>query len=188
MNTEKYLEKIILFFKEEGLSMSMDEIAKGIGAAKKTLYNKFESKEDLISKCLVKVTDDFCKNLQCIDNPSEDVRQCFRNGIEALRTFFREMSPLFLKDMMNYYPKLINNEHQLGSSYFIEQLKGNIERGKKEGIYRKDIDQDLIADYISFSIFAYFRKSVMMGSKYSADHYFSQVIEFCLNALEEPGK
>jgi hypothetical protein len=118
-----------------------------------------------------------------MNDPGKDVRVCFKDGIEALRSFFREMSPVFLNDMLKYYPALISDDHQQGSRYFINLLEENIRRGQTEKIYRAEIDPELIADYISFSIIAYFRKSVMLGNRYSAEHYFTQIVEFCLNAL-----
>lgn len=80
---------------------------------------------------------------------------------------------------------MVTEDHLMGSKYFIDLIKDNIERGKAEKVYRKDIDSALMADYITYSIFAYFRKSIMIDSNYSADYYFKQVIEFNLNALSQ---
>lgn len=185
MEENKYLEKVILIFKTKGLYLSMEEIANSIGVTKKTLYNRFESKDELILRCMVKVTEDFCATVSCINNPKKNVKDCFKDGINALRSFFREMTPVFFNDMMKSFPMMVKEDHQLGSKYFVDLLKDNIERGKNEKVYRKEIDSALMADYIAFSIFAYFRKSVIMDSKYSADYYFEQVIEFNLNALSQ---
>jgi AcrR family transcriptional regulator len=185
MKESKYLEKVILIFKTKGLSLSMDEIANYIGVTKKTLYNRFESKDELIRRCMVKVTEDVCSSVSCMNNPEKNVKDCFKDGINALRSFFREMTPVFFNDMLKSFPLMITEDHQMGSKYFVNLLKDNIERGKSEKVYRQKIDSALMADYIAFSIFAYFRKSVMMDSKYSADYYFRQVIEFNLNALSQ---
>lgn len=185
MKESKYLEKVILIFKNKGLSLSMEEIANSIGVTKKTLYNRFESKDELIRKCMVKVTEDFCSTVSCINNPKKNVKDCFKDGINALRSFFHEMSPIFLKDMLKSFPMMVTEDHLMGSKYFIDLIKDNIERGKAEKVYRKEIDSALMADYITYSIFAYFRKSIMIDSNYSADYYFKQVIEFNLNALSQ---
>lgn len=183
MKEEIYLTKVIQLFRTEGLSLSMEEIADKIGVTKKTLYNHFENKDELIRKSLEKVLEDFRRSVDCTNDTSKDVRECFRNGFDAMRNFFREMSPVFLNDMLKYDSGLVSGDHAMGSKYFIDLLQKNIERGQAENIYRKDIDAPLMANYIAFSALAFFRKSVMMENNSSAGHYFSQVIEFNLKAL-----
>lgn len=183
MKVDKYLQKAILIFKTEGLSIPIDTIAEKIGVTKKTLYNNFESKDGLIKRCMEKVLHDFCTSVECLNDTSKDVQECFIQGINAARNYFREISPVFLNEMLKFYPLLANDDHNLGYKFFIEQLEKNIIRGQRENVYREDIDASLIAGYIAYSIFAYFRKSVMMNNKSSAEHYFKQVIDYNLKAL-----
>jgi len=93
------------------------------------------------------------------------------------------MSHAFMRDLMEYYPQKASADHAIGSGYFEEKICRNIEEGKQEGVYRADIDSGLLAKYIAFSVFSFFRREVMMKNSYSADHYFAQVINFNINAL-----
>ena len=45
---EKYIEELFSLFKKTGLNLTMDEIAKGINLTKKTLYNNFSGKDELM--------------------------------------------------------------------------------------------------------------------------------------------
>ncbi|MBP9987556.1 MAG: hypothetical protein KBT44_06520, partial [Bacteroidales bacterium] len=104
-------------------------------------------------------------------------------GITVLVDFFRETSPKFLSGIARYYPQIATSDHDAGRELFNEKLQQNILRGQREGVYRNEIDAALIAGYISYSIFSYFKRSVMHDGDFAAQHYFSQVIDFNLKAL-----
>lgn len=183
MDKNKYLSLIIPLLKEEGLGLSMDAVAQKIGVTKKTLYNQFVSKDQMIEECLKMVSAQFRASLSCMDGESVPVEKRFADGVTTLRLYFREMSRVFMRDLMEYYPQKASLDHTAGSAYFEEKISENIEEGKRRGVYRPDIDSSLFAKYIAFSIFSFFQKEVMMRNTYSADHYFEQVIKFNINAL-----
>ena len=183
MDKNKYLSLIIPLLKEEGLGLSMDAVAQKIGVTKKTLYNQFVSKDQMIEECLKMVSAQFRASLSCMDDESVPVEKRFADGVTTLRLYFREMSRVFMRDLMEYYPQKASLDHTAGSAYFEEKISENIEEGKRRGVYRPDIDSSLFAKYIAFSIFSFFQKEVMMRNTYSADHYFEQVIKFNINAL-----
>ncbi len=184
MKKEEYIDKVIVAFKHRGMLISMDEIADYIGVTKKTLYNRFSSKDELITCCMERITIDFKEKVQCLDDSSIEVTEGFSRGITAMRLFFKDMSPVFFQDLIKYYPAIGDGEHTMGSDHFQKMLCKNIERGKREGVYNSQIDAELLSKYISFSVFAFFKNSIMGRALYSADHYFEQVINFNVNGLK----
>lgn len=183
MKQDAYLSGIIRILKEEGLGLSMETVAQKLGVTKKTLYNRFQSKEQMIEDCLELVARQFRESLECMDDESIPIEKRFEMGVSTLRQYFKEMSHAFMRDLMEMYPQKASMDHTAGSSYFEEKIAQNIVEGIRSGAYRQDIDPALFARYISFSIFSFFQKEVMMKNTYSADHYFQQVINFNVNAL-----
>lgn len=183
MTKDKYLSAIIPLLKEEGLGMSMETVAQKIGVTKKTLYNRFSSKDQMIEDSLEMIYRQFNEDLACMDDESIPIDKRFEMGVTTLRLYFKDMSHAFMRDLMKLYPQKASLNHSAGLSYFEEKIAGNIEAGKRSGVYRSDIDSSLFAKYISFSIFSFFQKEVMLGNSYSASYYFEQVIKFNINAL-----
>lgn len=183
MKKERYFSSIIPILKEEGLGLSMDAVAMKIGVTKKTLYNVFASKDKMIEECLEVVSNEFKESLRCMDDESLPVVERFERGIVTLRLYFKGMSHAFMRDLMVDYPQMASLDHTAGRSYFQDKIARNIEVGQEEGVYNQDLDPGLFARYISFSIFSFFQKEIMMGNAYSADYYFEQVIKFNKNAL-----
>lgn len=187
MNKEKYLDRIIPLFKKEGLSLSMDSIADEIGVARKTLYNNFTSKDELLKECSDRLLCELRQMTDCLTNPDMPVEEGFREGISGLFLFFRTASHVFTRDMMQLYPELASGSHSSGSALFEEKLRENIVRGQQEGTYRKDIDTTWMAHFIAFSIFGFFQKFVMGGRLCTPQEYFAQVTDFMLHALKSDG-
>jgi len=184
MKKDKYLDKAITLFKKEGVSMPIEVIAEKMGVSKKTLYNNFESKDGLIEQCMESVLNDLVEKMECFTDENIAPEECFIAGINVLRLFFKESSPFFLKDMLTLYPNLTSNEHTTGYELFVEKLQSHIARGQKKAVYRNDIDSNLMARYISYSIFGYYKNYVMTEGQYTTDHYFNQVINYNLKALK----
>lgn len=184
MKKEKYLDRIIPLLKGEGLSLSMDSIADKIGVTRKTLYNNFSSKDELLKECCERLLEEFRQMTVCLTDTKVPVEKGFRDGVLGLYNFFRTASHVFTRDMMQLYPELAYGSHNSGSVLFEERLRENIMRGQKEGVYRKDIDTRWMAHYIAFAIFGFFQKYVMGGRICTPEEYFAQVTDFMLHGLK----
>ncbi|MCQ2126923.1 MAG: TetR/AcrR family transcriptional regulator [Bacteroidaceae bacterium] len=183
MKEEKYLDAVIELIKTDGLGLSMDAIADGIGVTRKTLYNRFSSKDELMEKCMERLFQEFRGLTACLDDSSVPVEQGFRDGILGMWQFFRDASHVFTRDLMENYPGIANDRHNSGTELFEERLRGNILRGQEQGVYRTEIDAGLMARFVAYSIFSFFHKEVMKGGVCTYEEYFSQVIDFNLKAL-----
>lgn len=183
MNKKKYVAAIVTLFKEEGLSLSMDAIAERIGVTKKTLYNRFSSREGLIDCCIDAMNEELRENISCLSDENVPAPEGFSRGITGLKDTMYGITHVFMRDLMSVYPQKAASDHAVGSALFEDMLRQNIERGKAAGIYRQSIDAGLFSKYISYSIFSFFFKNIMRGGAWSSDSYFRQVIDFNINAL-----
>lgn len=183
MKKEKYLDRIIPLLKGEGLSLSMDSIADEIGVTRKTLYNNFSSKDELLKECVERLLEEFRQMTACLSDPKVPVEKGFKDGILGLYDFFRTASHVFTRDLMQMYPELASGSHNSGTALFEERLRENILRGQAEGVYRKDIDTQWMAHFIAYSIFAFFQKYVMGGCICDPQEYFDSITDFMLHGL-----
>lgn len=126
-------------------SVSMDDIARKLGISKKTLYQHFGNKQDLLKEMvLVAIAQeeaDIKRIVAEADNALDAVISIARHFLQ----FLRGMSPSFSYDMKKYYPdvwRLVDNHND---EFAYKVMYDNIERGKEEGLYRTDINVDIIA-------------------------------------------
>jgi len=125
----------------------MDDIAAKLGMSKKTIYQYFKDKDELIEA----VVDDVIDNNQCICN---DDREKADNAVheiflvmDMMVEMFKTMNPSILFDMQKYHPAAFRKFQLHRNEYLYNVCKQNLERGIKEELYRPEINTDIMARY-----------------------------------------
>lgn len=182
-NRQKYIQRALSVFKKEGLRLSLDELADKMGITKKTLYNHFNSKDELFYECVQSLIADLLASMEVMSDPQLNAIQAMRRGFEELAGFFTVLSPIFFYDMKKMYPELASTEHAVGFGAFREKIIQNLNKGIKEKTYYKDLDVQLVSEFFIFSVFGFFISNVINNSIYSAKTYFKTVFDYHLRAL-----
>jgi AcrR family transcriptional regulator len=127
-------------------SVSMDDIARELGISKKTLYQLVENKEELVYKVLEQDTcDDLATMQRNLHESSDAIDEFLRNSRYFIRQM-REVSPTAMHDLRKYYPDIFHNQVEAHQHEFHKGVAANLERGMEEGLYRNDIDAEVIAN------------------------------------------
>jgi AcrR family transcriptional regulator len=126
-------------------SVTMDDIAKHLGMSKKTIYQHFSDKDELVNILIKdKLTTQDCSVNDCAANAENAVQELFF-AIENISQLLTSMNPKLFYDLQKYHPKAWLffkefKEESLGKAILI-----NLERGIKEGIYRSELKTDILA-------------------------------------------
>ena len=188
-NRQKYIDKAIQVFKIEGLRLSLDEVAEKMGITKKTLYNHFSSKDELLQECVHSLITELQASVAVMNDEKLNAVTALRKGFEALSVFFYALSPMFFNDMKRLYPEMASTEHAAGFGVFRENVVRNLQKGMEEKTYRNDLDVELISQFFIYSVFGFFISKVLNSSEYSAKSYFKNIVDYHLRALvTERGK
>jgi TetR/AcrR family transcriptional regulator, cholesterol catabolism regulator len=178
-----YISKALSVFRQEGLRMSLEELAEKMGITKKTLYNHFNSKEELLSECIHDVFADMRLKMMVLIDENSNAIECMYAGFREIKAFFMHQSPLFIKDLNKLYPEMVSVEHTSGYGMFREKIMLNFEKGIKEGLYIENMDTLLISQYFMYSIFGFYIQSVTTSNEFSAAGYFETILSYNLRAL-----
>lgn len=154
---EKYIIQAYELFKKEGLRLNMEQIASGLNLTKKTLYNNFESKEDLIRTVIRYFFSDLEKKIN-------DSMKSSRNAIEALflitsvvRNEIDQLGSALLKDMSEYKPGVKLLDHTDRMSFYSRIIRENLVRGIKEQLYRTDLNIDYTTLFYTSAIEKFYK-------------------------------
>ena len=151
---QKLIEKAGELFMRIGIrSVSMDDIARELGISKKTLYQTVENKEELVQLVLEEDTrQDLCIMVGNRHEATDAIDEFLRNS----RYFIREMrkvSPTAMHDLRKYYPDIWHTQVKAHQDEFHKGVAANLERGMEEGLYRDDIDAEVIANlYVGMTV------------------------------------
>ena len=184
---DRILEKSDELFNRYGIrSVSMDDIASQLGMSKKTLYQYYADKDELVTDVFTSIMES--NKHRCIEGHelSENALHEVFLSFDWVQEMFAEMNPAVLFDMEKYHPGCFKKfkEHQNGFIYHM--LKSNIERGIKEGLYREDLDVDILTRYRIHSILIVFDPEVFPGNRSNVIHIERQLLEVFLNGIATP--
>lgn len=154
MNQEIISEAAQRLFFERGIkAVNVDDIAASLGISKKTIYNHFSSKDEIISF-------NVDIHLQEHKNSMMSIANQAKNAIEEMLMIYRanlkhhkQMQPIFINDLQKLFPLQWKKMENFFTEIIPTCTKQNIQRGQKEGLYRENINEDLIAFIHLKSIF-----------------------------------
>jgi TetR/AcrR family transcriptional regulator, cholesterol catabolism regulator len=141
-------------------SMTMDDIAKGLGVSKKTLYKHFSDKSDVVFKTL-----DFYLNRDMKEQ--DEILNSEANAIDQLLEIMKHASdkimdvhPSIHYDLEKYYPESWQLFQNYKFGYLFNKVYENLLKGIDEGLYRKNLNPAIIAKLHISRIDVFFDPSV----------------------------
>jgi AcrR family transcriptional regulator len=134
-------------------SVSMDDIANALGISKKTIYQFFSDKDELVGAIVEEIlrkNQGSCNNyLEHSENAIDEVWK----AKELMRETFVNMNPSVLFDMQKYHPKAFTRFLKHKNDFLYTVVKNNIERGIAEELYRSEINIDILTRFRLESMF-----------------------------------
>ncbi|SMB85976.1 transcriptional regulator, TetR family [Hymenobacter roseosalivarius DSM 11622] len=143
---DRILQSAQTLFMRNGIkSVSMDDIATHLAMSKKTLYKWFENKDQIVHAVIV----DF------LSHEEADCAGMAASAGNALEELFQMME--WSKQLMtNIHPSIFYDLQKFHSQawqvwvahknqFILEKITDNLRRGIAEGLYRADLDVDVLA-------------------------------------------
>lgn len=119
---EFILKETLGYFLKYGVkNFTMDDIANKLGVSKKTLYQMFCNKENLLFEAVDELWESFLVQIHEIEleeiNPLQKIVKIYDCAFQTLKT----MDPVFLKSLQNYQ-KNVMDKYQYYRSYFLNDI------------------------------------------------------------------
>ncbi|MDB5252396.1 MAG: hypothetical protein JWP27_1565 [Flaviaesturariibacter sp.] len=184
---ERILAKAHELFLRYGIrSVSMDDIAAQTGMSKKTLYQYYVDKEELVSAVFTAILDE--KKCQCLDDKSgadNALHEVFL-AFDRVQDMFATMNPSVLFDMEKYHAPTFTKFKAFQNNFLYSLIKANLERGITEGLYRPEIDIDIMTRYRIHSTMLSFSQDIFPNNRTQLVHIEQQLLEHFLYGLATP--
>lgn len=140
------MDKIVAMFYEFGIrNLNMDDISRNLGISKKTLYQYFKSKEDLIEKLFEYDEIKWEREFQKIDPKKLNAIEIILSASLMVARQMSQFNPKLKFEMKKYYEPIFNKFMLKKQNHIFSQISQNIKKGIEEGLYRKDVNVELTA-------------------------------------------
>lgn len=175
-----------VMFRKYGIrSISMDDIARELGMSKKTLYQYVENKNDLVEKLLRHQID---SSKSCISDSGDQM-----NAIDILLDVsvkvgkeISELNPAIVFDLEKFYPSLYRSFVQANREHVYTRIRENLEQGKQEGIYRLDIDSDLVSKLYVQKLIDIHNPEFLSSVDFSFERVFQVMFDNHIRGIANP--
>ena len=158
-------------------SVSMDDIATQLGMSKKTIYQYFTDKDELVELVVENHIDKIEQDCgQCHQGASNAIHEIF-NTMEQILEEMRSMNPMLLFDLEKFHHKAYKRFRNYKEKFLLETIRKNIQWGKDEGLYRDELDVDIMSKYRIESMMIPFNLTVFPLGKYNLAETSQMIIE-----------
>lgn len=144
---KEILTRSVTLFNRYGLRpVTMDDIAKDLSISKKTLYKYFANKEELVRKG---VNESFTaissRMLALLDyKDGNAIDMLFQMDAQVCHSI-EEHDPSIQFQLERYYPEVSASLEKRKREIVLRLMTENINRGKKENIYRKELNSEIVS-------------------------------------------
>ncbi len=176
-----------IFFTFGFSKATMDELAVELHMSKKTLYQFFQSKQQLLESVIY----DFFQEFQ--DKINHIVSEENNSGTGVLKQFMSlvqsQISQLNIRafeDIRRSNPKAWQTIRYLNEKMIDNQLRELLKQGKREGTIRKDIDLDIIVLVILNTVQSVAIPEVISRFSYSTEEVIEMIARIITGGISEP--
>ena len=161
----------------------MDDIARHIGISKKTLYANFEDKDELVLGAIKWQIGNIREAMLQMQKDSIDAVDELLKSSEFMSRMLKGMNPTALIDMKKFHSKAweVFEEHQKG--FFMKIVLTNLQRGIDEGLYRNNIDMQIVALKRMYEVEMCMSPEKFPVNQYNIDYVQLQVMDLFMHGI-----
>jgi len=174
-----------LFFQKGVKSMTMSDIANELGISKRTLYEVFRDKEDLLENCINTHIAKADKAVHELAENSEDVIDALMRIYARSLDEMRMINTSAMYDLKKYHSRLykkVEQNQRDSASVFLPLL----EKGVKQGLIRNDINFEIILWLVKSQFKAVMSDDYLPKDKYSMNDFIKAIILNFMRGIATP--
>jgi AcrR family transcriptional regulator len=184
---ERILEKANELFMRYGIrSITMDEIAAQLGISKKTIYQFYADKDQIVEAVVgqeIKRNEQECVHFR---SDSENAVQEIFMAVLETEEMLKGMNPLIMYDLEKHHPKSYKKFKDHKQQFLFSAIKANLQRGKTEELYRPELNIDIVARHRIESVFMAFNPDVFPHSRYKMSEVLTEIAYLFLFGITTP--
>ena len=181
---ERIQQKAGELFRRYGIrSVTMDEIASQLGISKKTIYHFYSDKDALVQDIFKDITDQNKQKCTRFKDISENAIHEQYLSSDSAQEIFNDMSSSVLFDLNRFHPNVFAEFEKFKKQFLFNIIRENIIRGIKEGLFRKDIDIDIITWLKLEMISGVFHNEGVITGKTKPHQFEKEMKDCCLHGI-----
>lgn len=134
-----------LFYRHGVKRITMDDIANHLGISKRTIYEHYKNKDDLVMILMKHELQKQSKDMQVIHKKSKDSIDEIIELMSYIANKFSQINPGMFYDLQKYHSNAWKYFREFKEGVIQGFIESNLKKGVKDGIYRKEINIPILA-------------------------------------------
>jgi TetR/AcrR family transcriptional regulator, cholesterol catabolism regulator len=181
---DRILEKATELFMRYGIrSVSMDDIATQLGISKKTIYQSFADKDELVDAIIdgdIRQMQHEC--VRCQLQSGNAIEEIFLT-MDMIQGHLQNMNPMLLYDLQKFHFRSFQKFMAHKNSYLLDIIRQNLEKGIAEGLYRKNLNTEVLSRFRLESLMIPFNMDQFPPAKFNLVEVMRIILEHFLFGL-----
>ena len=183
---ERIIENASDLFLQKGVkSMTMSDIANELGVSKRTLYEVFRDKEDLLENCIWSHLAKVDKAIRTLAENSEDVIDTVMRAYGRYLNETKTINRSVIHDLKKYHSvlyKKVAQKQKENMSLFLPLF----EKGIRQGLIRDDINFEIILWLVRSQFRSLMNDDYFPTDKYSVNEFIQVIILNFIRGIATP--
>lgn len=180
---ERIIDRTTMMFAQNGVkSVRMDDIAADMGISKRTIYETFGDKENLIMECLryfhekIKV-----HNLEITAGATNIIEEY----LMMLDVWDKQMDVTYnmLTDIKKFYPKIYDKYNKEHSAQAAAIIRKKLQSGIDQGYLLSSININLSIAIVGYSVYGIINKDMIVPHNVLERDAFKYVISYFIRGI-----
>jgi AcrR family transcriptional regulator len=163
--------------------VTMDDLAHQLGISKKTIYQYYKDKDDLVKAVVnleLKEHEMTCKD--CKSKAENAIHEMFLL-MENMKAMTQTMNPNSMMELEKHFSNAFDMIKNHKDEFLFSLIKQNLMKGIEEGCYRKDLDIDIISKFRLETVFIPFNLHLFPLNKFNSLEVHTQLMEHFVYGL-----
>jgi AcrR family transcriptional regulator len=155
-----------LFMKYGIRTVSMDDIAKHLSISKKTIYQFYKDKDELVHELMKEKLKMDEKEFHSVEKESANVIDEVFNIMKRMGKVIGQVNPSVFYDLQKYHPETWKLFKEFKEEFILKMVEGTLTRGIKQGLIRPEINVKILSKMRMEQIEMGFNPSVFHPEKF----------------------
>jgi len=184
---ERILDTALRLFRTFGIkSITMQDIARDCGISKKTVYESFADKQELVEEVTRFMIAAHGNNLEVCSANGKDAIDELVSSLRFTETFAKSINPVLLHELEKYHPTAWKTIADFKKDYVTKAISDNLDRGIREGLYRSDISIHIMSHMRLMQLDAAFSPVSYPAAEFDLHEVMYQVTEHYIRGIATP--
>ena len=161
----------------------MNDISNELGISKKTLYTFIKDKSELVEKAVLFIEHETQQRIELILHKDYNSIDQLFEVVKAIIVAVKDLNPVKEHDLKKFYPDIYLNIINLRRQFIYKVIINNIRQGKKEGLYRRGLNEEIIARLHLSRIERIQEDKVFSVEEYTSPRSFTEIFKYHIRGI-----